>query len=80
MSIFSLYILDRLNISLISKLIMNRPSAGVAPVCLSYILIIILLFESTRPVQSIALSSLCGHFGHSCFGGKYLEKFSKKKI
>lgn len=51
-------------------LIMNRPSAGIAPVCFSYILMIILLFQSIRPVQSIALSSLCGPFGHSCFGGK----------
>lgn len=49
---------------------MHRPSAGISPLCFSYILVILLLCESTRPVQSIALSSLCGQFGHSCFGGK----------
>ncbi|CAF0832299.1 unnamed protein product [Rotaria sordida] len=50
---------------------MNRQSIVLAPICFSYFLVIILLFQSTRPVQSIALSSLCGHFGHSCFGGNW---------
>ncbi|CAF2549951.1 unnamed protein product [Rotaria sp. Silwood2] len=50
---------------------MNRQSIVLAPVCFSYFLVIILLSQSTRPVQSIALSSLCGHFGHSCFGGNW---------
>jgi len=51
---------------------MTRPSANIVPICFSYFLVIILLFQSIRPVQSIALSSLCGQFGHSCFGGKFL--------
>ncbi|CAF0804356.1 unnamed protein product [Rotaria sp. Silwood1] len=50
---------------------MNRQSIVLAPVCFSYFLVIILLFQSTRPIQAIALSSLCGHFGHSCFGGNW---------
>ncbi len=61
-------------------LIMNRPSAGIAPICFSYILVLILLLDSTRPVQSIALSSLCAHFGHSCFGGKYFDEYIKRKF
>ncbi|CAF1165794.1 unnamed protein product [Adineta steineri] len=50
---------------------MCRLSANIIPICFSYFLLIILLFQSTRPVQSLALSSLCGQFGHSCFGGNW---------
>ncbi|CAF3096113.1 unnamed protein product [Rotaria socialis] len=50
---------------------MNRQSIVLMPLCLSYFLIILLVLQSTRSVQSIALSSLCGDFGHSCFGGNW---------
>ncbi len=64
---------DCLNISLIFLLIMSRSFTGTASVYFSHFFVIILLFHSIQPVQSIALSSLCANFGHSCFGGKVLK-------
>ena len=69
---------DCFHISLYSLLIMNRSFLGIASVFFSHFLIISLLFQSTRPVQSIALSSLCRNFGHSCFGGKFIFLELKK--
>ncbi|CAF0837266.1 unnamed protein product [Adineta ricciae] len=50
---------------------MTRPSARKLPRCYSYFLVIVLLFQFIHSTQSLALSSLCGQFGHSCFGGNW---------
>ena len=49
---------------------MNRSIAGFCSIILLYFLIISLFCPPVQPAQSIALSNLCGQFGHSCFGGK----------
>lgn len=49
---------------------MTRSSVRYAPAYLTCVFLLILVFGSFQPAQSIALSSLCGQFGHSCFGGK----------
>jgi hypothetical protein len=41
------------------------------PVYLLLLSSLLLLFQSPKSVQSIALSHLCGKFGHSCYGGNW---------
>ncbi|UJR36874.1 hypothetical protein I4U23_029587 [Adineta vaga] len=50
---------------------MARSSAHITPMYFTCFLIVILLLQFTQPIQSLALSSLCGQFGHSCFGGNW---------
>ena len=53
-----------------SSLLFNVKMNRILPIYLSTILLLSLLQLNVLPVQSIALSNLCGQFGHSCFGGK----------
>ncbi|CAF0944936.1 unnamed protein product [Rotaria sp. Silwood1] len=53
---------------------MNSPSIIITRVHFSIGLLIFLnLFfcQFPQPVQTIALSQLCGRFGHSCYGGNW---------
>ncbi|UJR09290.1 hypothetical protein I4U23_013533 [Adineta vaga] len=53
---------------------MNSRSVFLVPFRFPIFLLIIsslLLLQSSRPVQSISLSRLCGQFGHSCFGANW---------